>query len=116
MNASFIDKGLALLRKGIKKAAKIKIKGLPLLLVRIIVEVIVASLLLYLLAWVIDWIVTGKAQFPALLEFIKVVTGTSFIAAMGILGAALIDNDNDGIPDKFEEGKEEQNNAERSSS
>ena len=37
-----------------------------------------------------------------MIQFITAITSVSFIAAVGFFGKAMVDKDNDGIPDEWE--------------
>ena len=97
------DKILSGLKSGtlktLRKTAKMRITGLSLLLIRTIIVLIILAILLYFWGWLFNCMKKGAADLPAMNELIKTLTGTSFIAAIGFLGKALLDEDGDGESD-----------------
>lgn len=85
--------------KALRRTAKLKVKGLSLLLIRTIILLIILAIILYFWGWLFNCTRKGIADLPAMNELIKTLTGTSFIAAVGFLGKALLDEDGDGESD-----------------
>nr|DAM13968.1 MAG TPA: hypothetical protein [Caudoviricetes sp.] len=100
--------------KALDKTGKMKVRGLPRALVILLMVLILLVIVLYIAGWVFVWYYSGKVEFIALNELLRTITGTAFIAAVGFLAKALIDEDENGIPDYLEkEEKNETSNAER---
>lgn len=95
--------------KTLDKTGKMKVRGLPLALVVILMVLILLVIVLYIVGWVFVWYYSGKVEFVALNELLRTITGTAFIAAVGFLAKALIDEDENGIPDYLEKENEENN-------
>lgn len=98
------------------RTGKMRVRGLPRALVMILMVLILLVVVLYIAGWVFVWYYNGKVEFIALNELLRTITGTAFIAAVGFLAKALIDEDENGIPDYLEKENEEKNetcNAER---
>ena len=85
---------------------RMKVRGLPRALVIILMLLIIGSVLLYVAGWIWLWAIQKKVELPALNQLIQTLTGASFIAAIGFIGKGLIDDDNNGIPDEWENKKE----------
>lgn len=99
--------------KALDKTGKMKVRGLPRALVILLMVLILLIIALYIAGWVFVWYYSGKVEFIALNELLRTITGTAFIAAVGFLAKALIDEDENGIPDYLEEEKDETSNTER---
>lgn len=65
--------------------------------------------LLYVFAWCFEWWISGKADLPALLQFLHEIASAPWVALIGFLAKAFIDRNNDGVPDEFEERKDDHN-------
>ena len=87
---------------------RMKVRGLPRALVIILMLLIIGSVLLYVAGWIWLWAIQKKVELPALNQLIQTLPGASFIAAIGFIGKGLIDDDNNGIPDEWENKKEEE--------
>ena len=85
---------------------RMKVKGLPRALVIVLMLLIIGSVCLYLAGWVWVWAFQRRVDLPALNMLLQTLTGASFIAAVGFIGKGLIDADEDGIPDQWEQEKE----------
>lgn len=94
--------------KVLRSVGRMKVRGLPRALVIILMLLIIGSIILYLSGWVWLWAFQGKVDLPAMNMLLQTLTGASFIAAIGFIGKGLIDDDNDGIPDEWQ-NKEEKN-------
>ena len=92
--------------KVLGSVGRMKVKGLPRALVIILMLLIIGSVLLYVAGWIWLWAIQKKVELPALNQLIQTLTGASFIAAIGFIGKGLIDDDNNGIPDEWENKKE----------
>lgn len=100
--------------KALDKTGKMKVRGLPRALVILLMTLILLVIVLYIAGWVFVWYYNGKVEFVALNELLRTITGTAFVAAVGFLAKALIDEDENGIPDYLEkEEKNETSNTER---
>lgn len=95
--------------KALDKTGKMRVRGLPRALVIILMVLILLVIVLYIVGWVFVWYYSGKVEFIALNELLRTITGTAFIAAVGFLAKALIDEDENGIPDYLEKENEEKN-------
>ena len=92
--------------KVLGSVGRMKVRGLPRALVIILMLLIIGSVLLYVAGWIWLWAIQKKVELPALNQLIQTLTGASFIAAIGFIGKGLIDDDNNGIPDEWENKKE----------
>lgn len=99
--------------KALDKTGKMKVRGLPRALVILLMVLILLVIVLYIVGWVFVWYYSGKVEFIALNELLRTITGTAFIAAVGFLAKALIDEDENGIPDYLGEEKDATSNTER---
>lgn len=99
------------------KTGKMKVRGLPRGLVITLILLILACVILYIAGWVYVWYFLHQVNFLALNELLKTITGTAFVAAVGFLAKALIDENGNGIPDDWERGdtKDETSNTQRHS-
>lgn len=91
----------------ITKTNKLEIAHAPKTMVYWFLAHVLLCIVLFIAAWVYDWMETGRGNLQAMTIFIQTLTSVSFIAAVGFFGKALIDDDNDGVPDDFEKGKDE---------
>ena len=90
---------------------KMKVRGLPRGLVIVLMLLIVGSAVLYLAGWGWIWAVGGRPDLPALNQLLQTLTSASFIAAAGFIVKALVDEDDDSIPDYLQkENKEGESN------
>lgn len=87
----------------LSKTDKLKIRGLPRLMVYLFLLLIISCILLFIVAWSWDWYTTGKPNLPVMIQMVVAMTSMSFIAAVGFFGKAMVDKDGDGIPDSFED-------------
>lgn len=92
------------------RTGKMRVRGLPRALVIILMVLILLVVVLYIVGWVFVWYFNGRVDFLALNELLRTITGTAFIAAVGFLAKALIDEDNNGIPDYLEEKENDKAN------
>lgn len=71
---------------------------------------IVALLVLtYYGAWMWQWY-EGEVVMSDLLSLIQEMVGTSMVAFVTFIAGCMVDSDHDGIPDRFEEDKDENSN------
>ena len=92
-----------ILRYALGRVDKFQIKGASRLMVYLFAGMLFLCVLLFVLGWLSLWQKTGEPALSEMTKFIGVITGASFIAAIGFFGKALVDRDGDGIPDEFEE-------------
>jgi hypothetical protein len=59
----------------------------------------------YYAAWLYQWN-EGEVALGDLLSLIQEMVGASMVAFVTFIAGCLVDKDNDGIPDQFEEGDE----------
>lgn len=102
-----MDKVREFLTAIITKTNKLEIARAPKIMVYWFLAHVLLCIVLFIAAWVYDWMETGRGNLQAMTIFIQTLTSVSFIAAVGFFGKALIDDDNDGVPDDFEKGKDE---------
>lgn len=98
-------------RTALKKVANFKIRGAPRLMIYIFVILILFCIMLFIGGWAFVWYRTEEPPLPVMIQFIAAITSVSFVAAIGFFGRALIDRDDNGIPDEFE--KEDDNHEDR---
>ncbi len=98
-------------RTALKKVANFKIRGAPRLMIYIFVILILFCIMLFIGGWAFVWYRTAEPPLPVMIQFIAAITSVSFVAAIGFFGRALIDGDDNGIPDEFE--KEDDNHEDR---
>lgn len=91
----------------IVKTNRLKIARAPKIMVYWFLMHVLLCIVLFIAAWVYDWMQTGRGNLQAMTIFIQTLTSVSFIAAVGFFGKALIDDDDDGVPDEFEKGKDD---------
>jgi hypothetical protein len=84
------------------KIDKLKIKGLPRILVYVFAFIVLFSVILFPTFWIYQYFITKKPDLSLLISFIHEITSVPFIAAVGFFGKAMIDNNDDGIPDEWE--------------
>ena len=94
--------------KALRRTAKIKVKGLSLLLIRTVILLVIIAVLMHFGGWMYKLLYQQVADLPAMNELIKTLTSTSFIAAIGFLGKALLDEDGDGESDACQDKKEDE--------
>lgn len=87
----------------LSKTDKLKIRGMPRIVVYLFLITLIFSMWIFLYAWCENWKITGKPDLVTLISFIACITSVSFIGAVGFFGKALIDNNDDGIPDEWED-------------
>lgn len=86
---------------------QMKVRGLPRGLVIVLMLLIVGSAVLYLAGWCWIWAVGGRPDLPALNALLQTLTSASFIAAAGFIVKALVDEDDDSIPDYLQKDNKE---------
>ena len=93
--------------KVLGSVGRMKVKGLPRALVIVLMLLIIGSVLLYLAGWIWLWAVTRRPDLPAMNALITTLTSASFIAAAGFIVKALVDEDDDSIPDYLQKENKE---------
>ena len=88
--------------KALSKVDKLEIRGMPRVLVYLFLFIVIFFLLLFLSGWICQWHDTGNAELSILIQFVNAITSVSFIAAVGFFGRAMLDKDDNGVPDGFE--------------
>lgn len=101
---------------------KMKIKGLPRLFVLLYAGIFISLAILYLTGLVVEFVHTGKLNYAASNQFASTYYGMALIGAFGVIGRAMLDSNDDGIPDAWQkdkpdkpEGKEEGPHGEKES-
>lgn len=102
-----MDKLKKILLTALNQTGKMQIARAPKIMIYWFLAHVLLCIVLFIGAWIHDWIQTGRGNLQAMTVFIQTLTSVSFIAAVGFFGKALIDDDDDGIPDDFEKGKDE---------
>lgn len=102
-----MDKLKQLLLTALNCTAKTQIAHASKIMIYWFLAHVLLCIALFIGAWIYDWTLTGRGNLQAMTIFIQTLTSVSFIAAVGFFGKALIDDDNDGVPDDFEKGKDE---------
>jgi hypothetical protein len=64
---------------------------------------------IYLIGWTSDWYIYGKPNLAELRSFLHEIASSSWVAVIGFIAKALIDKDDDGIPDEFEDENKDNN-------
>ena len=59
--------------------------------------------LLYVSGWIFEWVVDGRPNLSEMRMFLSSVTGVAAVAAVTFVAKSVIDMNNNGIPDDFEE-------------
>lgn len=95
---------LNLIAKANDNITKMKITGLPRLFLLSYAALLLYFGFIYAVSVTIEFIKTGLLNYAAVTSFIAVFFGTATVATMVIIGKALIDKDENGIPDPWEEG------------
>ena len=98
-------------RAAVERVAALHIKGAPRLMVYLFIIIIFSAIGAFLAGWCFNWWTAGKADLPVMIQFLGAGSSVSFVAAVAFFGRALIDSDDDGIPDEFQP-KEGDENAE----
>ena len=70
-------------------------------------EMSVICVMIYVAAWIYDWNNTTKPDLVELRNFLHEISGAAWIAVIGFLAKSFIDRDENGIPDQYEEKKED---------
>ena len=70
---------------------------------------------IYVSAWLYDWYTALRPDLVEFRNFLHEISGAAWIAAIGFLAKAFIDQNNNGIPDQYEEKKEDKDNGKRTS-
>lgn len=102
-----MDKLKKVLLTVLNQTGKMQIARAPKIMIYWFLVHVLLCITLFIGAWIYDWIQTGRGNLQAMTAFIQTLTSVSFIAAVGFFGKALIDDDDDGVPDEFEKGKDD---------
>lgn len=97
-----MKKAEEILRYALGRVGDLQIKGASRMMVYAFAGMLLLCVLLFVLGWLFLWQKTGEPNLSEMTKFIGEVTSASFIAAIGFFGKALVDRDEDGIPDEFE--------------
>ena len=76
--------------------------GAPLFVVVIFAGVLVAEILLINAGWIYNWYDSGRADVPVMINFLTVLVGAQFIAAVTFVAKAFADKDGNGVPDAID--------------
>lgn len=99
-----IQKWISALNKGV---TKMKITGLPRLFLLLYAGIFISIGSLYLVGLLLEFWKTGNVNYPAVNQFAGTYFGVAVVGTFCVLGKALVDKDEDGIPDTWElENKE----------
>lgn len=102
-----MDKLKQILLTALNRTSKMQIAHAPKIIIYWFLVHVLLCIVLFIGAWIHDWIQSGRGNLQAMTIFIQTLTSVSFIAAVGFFGKALIDDDDDGVPDEFEKGKDD---------
>ena len=102
-----MDKLKQLLLTALSRTGKMQIAHAPKIMIYWFLVHVLLCIVLFIGAWIHDWIQSGRGNLQAMTIFIQTLTSVSFIVAVGFFGKALIDDDDDGVPDEFEKGKDD---------
>ena len=91
----------------IKKFVKCNGVPLPKLFVWVYASVFIACGVLTIIGIVYEFATKGAVNYKAVNEFVAQYFAPSIAGTFALLGVLLIDRDNDGIPDKWEEQEQE---------
>jgi hypothetical protein len=95
------------LTERIKKFVKGNGGPLPKLFVWVYASVFIACGVLTIIGIVYEFATKGAVNYKAVNEFVAQYFAPSIAGTFALLGVLLIDRDNDGIPDKWEEQEQE---------
>ena len=96
-----IQKWIRVLNQGL---TKMKITGLPRLFLLLYAGIFISVGSLYLVGLLLEFWTTGKVNYPAVNQFAGTYFGVAVVGTFCVLGKALVDKDEDGIPDTWETG------------
>ena len=72
---------------------------------------IVICVMIYVAAWLYDWNIKMQPDLVELRNFLHEISGAAWIAVIGFLAKSMTDRDENGIPDQYEEEKENGKNT-----
>lgn len=76
---------------------------------------IVICVMIYVAAWLYDWSTKMHPDLVEMRNFLHEISGAAWIAVIGFLAKSFIDRDDNGIPDQYEEKKEDKDNGKSTS-
>lgn len=91
------------LLRPISRMGKMKLKGLPKAFILIVVGLLIISILMYLSGCLFIWYMDNRPPLKDINIIITTLTSVPAIAAIGFLGKAMVDDDNNGTPNVWEE-------------
>lgn len=68
---------------------------------------------IYLIAWCADWYISRIPNLPELRNFLHEIASAAWVAVVGFICRALIDENSNGIPDEFEDKENKKGNDEK---
>lgn len=71
---------------------------------------IVICVMIYVTAWLYDWNTKMHPDLVEMRNFLHEISGAAWIAVIGFLAKSFIDRDNNGVPDQYEDKKEDKDN------
>ena len=74
----------------------------PLWVLVIFAALLVLEILLINAGWLYNWYDTGRADVPVMINFLTVLIGAQFIAAVTFVAKAFADKDGNGVPDAID--------------
>ena len=95
-----IQKWIKALNQGV---TKMKITGLPRVFLLLYAGIFISVGSLYLVGLLLEFWTTGKVNYPAVNQFAGTYFGVAVVGTFCVLGKALVDKDEDGIPDPWEQ-------------
>lgn len=86
-----------------EKVAYFRLSKPAIKLVYGVITIYLVLVFMFILGVVFNTMKLGNVDVRSIIEMVKVLLGPAAIAAIGFLGRAFFDSDNDGIPDAFDE-------------
>lgn len=90
------------------KIADLNIRGAPRFFLLTFAMIFIVVGLLYITGLLIELYFTGRVNYRAVNDFVNSYFGMASVAAFGVIGKALIDVDEDGKPDVWEDKDKEE--------
>lgn len=91
-----------------KNVANLNIRGAPRFLLLTFAGTFITVGLLYVAGLLAELYFTGRVNYRAINDFVNSYFGMASVAAFGVIGKALIDSDEDGKPDVWEDKDKEE--------